>query len=201
MNNFEKKEDYNNLLPRDGHAIYYGPIFTEEEADAHFEALLKTIAWQNDSVILFGKKITTKRKTAWYGGKAYEYTYSKIKRKALPWTGDLIKIKSKVESLCGETFNTCLLNLYHDGTEGMGWHTDAEKDLRKNAAIASLSLGAERRFQFRHKEDKDIISVKLEHGSLLLMKDPTQSHWKHRLPPMAKVKQPRINLTFRSIAE
>lgn len=108
-------------------------------------------------------------------------------------------IKNSVEKASGETYNACLLNLYHNGNEGMGWHSDGEKDLKKNGAIASLSFGAERKFTFKHKEDKQIVSLQLELGSLLVMKGSTQSHWLHRLPPTTKIETPRINLTFRTI--
>ena len=103
------------------------------------------------------------------------------------------------EEKTGEQYNSCLLNLYHNGDEGMGWHSDAEKELKKNGAIASLSFGAERKFLFRHKQDKETISVFLENGSLLLMYGTTQTHWVHRMPPTKKVTSPRINLTFRTI--
>ena len=99
----------------------------------------------------------------------------------------------------GETFNSCLLNLYHDGREGMAWHSDGEKDLKKNGAIASLSFGAERKFSFKHKKTKDTVSQILQHGSLLVMKGTTQTSWQHRLPPSKKVHTARINLTFRTI--
>ncbi|HAV54098.1 MAG TPA: alpha-ketoglutarate-dependent dioxygenase AlkB, partial [Aequorivita sp.] len=104
-----------------------------------------------------------------------------------------------IETISGETFNSCLLNLYHSGAEGMGWHSDAEKDLKKNGAIASVSLGAERKFALKHKQTKETVSLNLEHGSLLLMKGTTQTHWLHRLPPTKKIHDPRINLTFRTI--
>jgi alkylated DNA repair dioxygenase AlkB len=120
-------------------------------------------------------------------------------KKALPWTKELLELKKLVEKETGESFNSCLLNLYHDGTEGMAWHSDAEKDLKKNGAIASLSFGAERKFSFKHKLTKELVSLVLEHGSLLVMKDTTQSHWLHRLPPSAKHNKSRINLTFRTI--
>ena len=98
-------------------------------------------------------------------------------------------------------FNSCLLNLYHSGDEGMSWHSDDEKDLEENSAIASLSLGAERKFSFRHKQSKETVALMLEHGSLLVMKDITQTHWHHQLPKTKKVTQPRINLTFRSMVK
>src|SRR6185503_3712203 len=100
----------------------------------------------------------------------------------------------------GETYNSCLLNLYHDGSEGMAYHSDGETDLKKNGAIASLSFGAERKFSFKHKQTKETVSVILEHGSLLVMKDTTQTNWLHRLPPTKLITKPRVNLTFRTIA-
>jgi len=141
-----------NLLPRDGIVNYYGKIFNQKEADQYFEILLNNIEWRNDEVIIFGKKIITKRKVAWYGEKPFEYTYSKTTKKALPWTKELMDLKIRVEQKTNETYNSCLLNLYHKGTEGMGWHSDSEWDLKKNGAIASLSLGAVRKFVFKHKE-------------------------------------------------
>lgn len=196
--NFERDNE-TNLLPQDGMVNYFGKIFSAEEANRYFEILLNTIQWKNDEVVIFGKKIITKRKVAWYGDREFEYTYSKITRKAHLWTSELVQLKKQVETISGETFNSCLLNLYHSGNEGMGWHSDAEKDLKVNAAIASVSFGAERKFAFKHKESKETVSLNLEHGSLLIMKGTTQAHWLHRLPPTKKVLFPRINLTFRTI--
>ena len=136
---------------------------------------------------------------AWYGDRPFEYKYSNISRTALVWTEELIALKAIVESHTTETYNSCLLNLYHDGTEGMGWHSDDEKDLKKDGAIASLSLGADRKFAFKHKSDKQTLNVILEHGSILLMKGEVQSRWLHSLPKSTRVLKPRINLTFRTI--
>ncbi|WP_028375658.1 alpha-ketoglutarate-dependent dioxygenase AlkB family protein [Leeuwenhoekiella sp. MAR_2009_132] len=188
-----------NLLPRDGTVNYYGKLIDEKAANDYLNKLLTTIEWRNDEALIFGKKIITKRKVAWYGDKPFEYTYSKTTKSALPWTAELLELKEKTEQRTGETFNSCLLNLYHDGNEGMGWHSDAEKDLQKHGAIASISLGAGRKFAFKHKDTKERIDVFLEHGSLLIMKDQTQDHWLHRLPPTKRVTEPRVNLTFRTI--
>jgi len=136
---------------------------------------------------------------AWYGEKPFNYTYSNTTKSALPWTEELLQLKNLIEEKTGETFNSCLLNLYHDGNEGMAWHSDAEKDLKKNGAIGSLSFGAERKFAFKHKETKETVSIILEHGSLLVMKEETQTNWLHRLPPTKTVSKPRVNLTFRTI--
>ena len=190
---------HSNILPFDGEVYYYGPIIDIEKAQYYFEKLLQGINWENDKAIIFGKLIVTKRKVAWYGDKPFHYTYSKTTKSALSWTKELLELKEKIENITGETFNSCLLNLYHSGDEGMAWHSDGEKDLKKNGAIGSLSFGAERKFSFKHKETKQTVSILLEKGSLLVMKGKTQSHWLHRLPSTKKVKTPRINLTFRTI--
>ncbi len=200
MNLFKTEIKSNlNLLPKDGIVIYYGKIFSEELANLYFENLMNQIEWKNDQAIIFGKQITTKRKVAWYGEKEFEYTYSNITKKALPWTKELLELKSFTEKIIGDTFNSCLLNLYHTGEEGMAWHSDGEKDLKKNGAIGSLSFGAERKFAFKHKVSSEKVSLNLENGSLLVMKDTTQTNWLHRLPPTKTVSEPRINLTFRTI--
>ena len=202
MDLFNNEIDINrNLLPKDGTVNYYGKLIPLKEANYYLEALLNRIEWKNDEAVIFGKRIITKRKVAWYGDKPFEYTYSNITKLALPWTKELLELKARVEERVGEKFNSCLLNLYHSGDEGMAWHSDAEKDLKKNGAIGSLSFGAERKFAFKHKETKETISLRLEHGSLLVMKDVTQTHWLHRLPPSKLVTKPRVNLTFRTIVE
>lgn len=188
-----------NLLPADGIAIYYGPVISYSDAQNYLNNLLHTIAWKSDEVIIFGKHITTKRKTAWYGDQPYNYTYSGIARKALQWTKELTELKKIAEDISGETYNSCLLNLYHDGSESMGWHSDNENSIKPQSAIASISLGAERKFAFKHKATGDSISVLLENGSLMVMKGATQANWLHRLPPTKKVTQLRINLTFRTM--
>jgi alkylated DNA repair dioxygenase AlkB len=190
-----------NLLPYDGEVHYHDIIMSQKEANYFYESLLNEIAWQNDEAIIFGKKIITKRKVAWYADSSFAYTYSKITKTALPWTPVLLTLKDIIERDSGEIFNSCLLNLYNDGSEGMAWHSDAEKDLKKNGAIGSLSLGAARKFAFKHKQTNEKISIVLSHGSLLVMKGVTQSHWLHRLPLTKTVDKPRINLTFRMIDE
>ena len=188
-----------NLLPYDGTAHYYGKLLSASEANQYFDRLRDTIAWKHDEAVMFGKHIVTKRKVAWYGDEAYRYTYSKKTKQALPWTDELRTLKDLVEQRTATTFNSCLLNLYHSGDEGMGWHSDDEKDLKEDSAIASLSLGAERKFSFRHKQSKEKVALMLEHGGLLVMRDTTQTHWHHQLPKTKKVTSPRINLTFRSM--
>jgi alkylated DNA repair dioxygenase AlkB len=188
-----------NLLPKDGTVNYFGKLWSNEEADYYLNSLIDTINWKNDQVIIFGKKIITKRKVAWYGDKNFEYTYSNVTKQSLKWTTQLQDLKLVVEEKTKLNFNSCLLNLYHNGNEGMSWHSDAEKELKKNGAICSLSFGAERKFAFKHKKTKEVVSLILENGSLLVMKDSTQTNWLHSLPPTKLIDKPRINLTFRTI--
>ena len=191
----------NNILNKDGTVNYHGKILSLEEANQYFDLLMENILWEKDEIIIFGKHITTKRKVAWYGDSEYLYTYSNATKRALAWTKELSELKQIVEELAGIKFNSCLLNLYHDGNEGMGWHSDDEKPLGRNNTIASLSFGAERKFSFKHKQTKQTVSLVLEHGSLLIMKDATQSNWLHSLPKSKNITQSRINLTFRTIRE
>lgn len=188
-----------NLLPYDGIVNYHGQIFAPSEIQDFFNSLSTDINWEHDEVMMFGKKIITKRKVAWYGEKPFDYTYSHVKKTAVYWNETLRIIKDKVEKASGETYNSCLLNLYHNGEEGMGWHTDNEKELKKEGAIASVSFGAVRKFAFKHKDSQEKVELTLDNGSLLVMKGTTQSHWLHRLPPSKKITTPRINLTFRTI--
>jgi len=187
-----------NLLNTDGTVNYYGKIMSYDEANRYFDLLLQNISWENEHVIIFGKPIITKRKVAWYGDSNYLYAYSNTKKRALAWTEELEELKGVVEDFTGAKFNSCLLNLYHDGNEGMGWHSDDEESMRKNNPIASLSFGAERKFLFKHKQTKQTVPIILEHGSCLVMKDDTQTNWLHSLPKSKKVTGARINLTFRS---
>ena len=188
-----------NLLPCNGHVNYFGKILSDEEILHYFNELNDTIAWKNDEVLIFGKLIITNRKVAWYATSNIDYTYSNISKKALPFTPTLLSLKQIIEQKTGETYNACLLNLYENGSEGMGWHSDDEKELEPLASIASLSLGSERKFSLKHKQNKQTVSVILENGSLLEMKNETQLFWKHALPKTTKVLGPRINLTFRKM--
>jgi alkylated DNA repair dioxygenase AlkB len=194
-------EPARNLLPYDGIVNYFGPILSSCEAQDYFQALLTTIPWKNDEAVICGKHVVTARKVTWYGDSEYSYTYSGTTKIALPWTAELRALKEQVEDKAGCLFNSCLCNLYHDGSEGMGWHSDDEKALGKDTAIASLTLGAERKFSFRHKRkgDGNTVSIELEDGSLLVMKGTTQTFWQHSVPKTAKITTPRINLTFRTI--
>jgi alkylated DNA repair dioxygenase AlkB len=188
-----------NLLPFDGAADYYGKILLAAESEYYLDHMLNHIAWRNDEAVIFGRHIITKRKVAWYGDETYSYAYSGKTRDALGWTARLLELKTIVEGVCGRTFNSCLLNLYHTGDEGMAWHSDDEKTLEPDGAIASLSLGAGRKFSFRHRKLRETVSIQLEAGSLLVMHGSTQTNWMHALPKTKKVMIPRVNLTFRTM--
>ncbi|PCJ82516.1 MAG: alpha-ketoglutarate-dependent dioxygenase AlkB [Bacteroidetes bacterium] len=202
MDLFNNTIDHNtNVLSKDGIVNYYGTLLSVSQSNSYFDQLLHNVEWKNDEAFMYGKRIVTKRKVAWYGDKPYQYTYSNTTKLALPWTTALLELKEMVEQKTEEKYNSCLLNLYHNGSEGMAWHSDGEKDLKKNGAIASLSLGAERKFAFKHKETKEKVSLLLKNGSLLVMKGATQTFWLHRLPPTKLIHTPRINLTFRTIMQ
>lgn len=192
-------EKIKNILPFDGVTNYHGIVLNNEQCNFYFNELMQKIKWKNDEAIIFGKRIITKRKVAWYGESEYSYTYSKVTKKANIWIPELLELKAIVEKESNENYNSCLLNLYHSGDEGMAYHSDGEKMMKKDGSIASLSLGAERKFSFKHKKNKQRVDVILERGSLLVMKEGTQTNWLHRLPPTRKVNSPRINLTFRTI--
>ncbi len=188
-----------NLLPSDGLVRYFGKIIDQQLSDGFYHYLLNKIDWKQDEAIIFGKHLYTKRKAAWYGDKPYAYTYSKTTKVAIPWTAELLELKQLAEKITGISSNSCLLNLYHNGTEGMAYHSDDEVALGPRPEIASFSFGAERKFLFKHKQNGELVSMVLEHGSLLTMEGETQKYWLHRLPQSKKITTPRINLTFRKI--
>ena len=189
----------NTLLPKDGTVYYYGKIFTEEQSEIYYVKLLNEVNWQHDVIKMFGKEIVTKRKVAFLGDEGISYKYSGKTKIAENWLKFILEIKSTVEQISTEKFNACLLNYYHNGSDAMSWHSDNEKEILKHSAIASVSFGAERKFGFKHNFSKEEISLMLEKGSLLIMKDETQIYWKHKLYTNAKITEPRINLTFRTI--
>ena len=188
-----------NILPFDGEVLNYNQILNNVEGQYYFKKFLDSDFWKHDELKLFGKLITTKRKVAWFGDDNIEYSYSNTKKIGLVWTPEILKLKQRVELKTGQKFNSCLLNLYPNGNEGMGWHQDNEKELGVNPVIASLSLGATRKFSFKHMQSKQKVEIILHPGSLLLMKGETQEKWLHSLPKTKKVQNPRINLTFRNI--
>jgi len=191
----------NNLLPCDGLVDYHPIAFSTEEVKAYFPYLSNEIAWQQDVVKLFGKTYITDRKVAWYAEKPFIYRYSGQSKIALPFSPTLLAIKLRVEKLTGSAYDACLLNYYHNGSEGMGWHSDNEKSISPNSSIASVSLGATRKFQFKHKTQGLKLDLILDSGSVLDMRGETQEFWLHALPKSKKIAGTRINLTFRKMAD
>ena len=188
------------IMLKDGEIEYYERFLEIEKADEYFEALLKFDDWRHDKIKLFGREIYQPRLTALFGEPGNNYTYSGLEMIPNPFTSELIEIKDRCEKISHSSFNVCLANLYRDGKDSMGWHSDDEKELGKEPIIASVSLGAERIFHLKHKKDKTAKhKIRLQHGSLLVMKGSTQEFWKHQLPKTKQTIGPRINLTFRKI--
>ncbi len=181
--------------------VSYVPSFIGfEEANELFNKLINDINWQQDDIVVFGKKFQQPRLTALYGNDGKSYSYSSLTMFPNKWNSLLIYIKEKVEEFMNVKFTTVLLNYYRDGNDSNGWHADNEKELGKNPTIASISFGAKRVFQMKHNTNKgQKFKIELEHGSLLIMKGTTQHFWKHQIPKSTKKVGPRINLTFRII--
>ena len=189
-----------NILPYDGAVDYLGPVFSKLAADQWLSMLFEAIPWKNDEVVMFGKRITMARKVAWFADGGAAYSYTGTTKRPEPWSESMLALRSRVQDISSSKYNCCLLNLYHLGSESMSWHSDDEATLVPCAPIASLSFGAERRFCFKHKRTQEKASLLLEHGSLLVMRGSTQTHWRHALPKSSRVVHPRISLTFRTMA-
>ena len=181
-------------------------FLSQPTADRLQSQLMTEIDWQQRSIKLFGKTIPQPRLVAWYGDPGASYTYSGLTWEPLPWTETLRSLKQEVEAAVGgylnsnPSFNSVLLNLYRTGQDSMGWHSDDEPELGRNPIIASLSLGATRRFSLQHKSQKQLKhKLDLTHGSLLIMAGETQHYWRHQVAKTTRVPSPRINLTFRTV--
>lgn len=192
--------DVIDLKLEDGDVIYYPGIFSKTQADSFFNILTNQLTWQQDSITLFGKTHLQPRLTALYANNSNPYSYSNIIMQPKPFSKSLLEIKEKADTLSEVDFTSCLANLYRNGSDSNGWHADNEKELGIQPVIASVSFGAERYFHLKHKTKKTLKhKIKLEHGSLLLMKGTTQEHWLHQIPKTKKEIGQRINLTFRII--
>lgn len=175
--------------------------FAEAEATELFDELRRGIEWRQEDVVIFGRRHPVPRLVAWHGDPGARYTYSGTPHEPLPWTPALERVRGRVQALTGCEFNSVLLNLYRDGRDGMGWHADDEPELGPNPVIASVSLGAVRRFCLRHRQRRgQKVDISLPNGSLLLMSGATQHHWVHSVPKTAVAVGERINLTFRRVA-
>lgn len=189
----------NNLAPRDGDVFLLKHYYSESEASVLFSTLMDKLAWQEETISMFGKPVKVPRLTCWYGDTGAVYCYSGVKHEPLPWVAELNAIRQRIQSDFSFTFNSVLANLYRNGLDSMGYHADNEKELGTNPAIASLSLGDERLFRLVHNRSKEKLDLVLGHGDLLIMAGSLQHHWRHAMPKTSQFKSPRINLTFRKI--
>lgn len=183
----------------DGELAYEPAFLSQPEADTLLETLLALPDWQREQIRIFGRDVQVPRLIAWFGDPGARYAYSGVVHEAAPWPPALLQLRGRLRDALGVPFNGVLANRYRDGRDGMGWHSDDERELGARPVIASISLGAQRRFLLRHRglEDEPTIDLPLEHGSLLVMKGDTQRHWKHSLPKTARCHSERVNLTFR----
>jgi alkylated DNA repair dioxygenase AlkB len=183
----------------DAELAFIHDFLEPQEADRVLGQLLASIPWRQDAITLYGKQLLQPRLTAWIGDQDSHYSYSGLALVPQPWTPLLLDLKQRIESVAATRFNSVLLNLYRDGNDSVGWHSDDEAGL--GPVIASLSLGQSRNFHLRHKRRKDLPLQKIEltHGCLLLMAGATQRNYVHAVPKSAKAMLPRINLTFRTI--
>ena len=179
---------------------FYPNFFNKEEADMLFDKLMNETPGQQDDITIFGKKIAQPRLTCLFGNEGKPYSYSGLTMHPHAWNPTMMFIKEKVDKISGQNFTTVLANLYRNEKDSNGWHSDNEKELGRNPIIASVSFGEERKFQLKHISDNNVkLSLNLNHGSLLVMKEGSQIHYKHQIPKAAQPKNARINLTFRTI--
>jgi alkylated DNA repair dioxygenase AlkB len=185
----------------DAEVMMFRTFFSHRESDKFFDSLFRQTDWRQDKIRIYGRQVNLPRLTAWYGDSGKNYSYSGISMEPEPWTKDLLAIKERVDKVAGIQFNSVLLSLYRGGQDSLSWHQDDEPELGEDPVIASVSFGDTRSFQFKHKARKDLktVSIDLTHGSLLIMKGPTQRFWVHQVPKTARQVGPRINLTFRVI--
>lgn len=196
---FPDEEFINPHLP-DLHIKYFPKFLSEEEASFYFNQLITGVDWQQYYIKIFGKRLPQPRLTALYAEKEIPYTYSGLTLYPLLYPREIKSIQNKIELITPSRFTHCLANLYRNGQDSMGLHSDNEKELGTNPVIASISLGETRKFRLKHNYEKNLnLDLDLEPGSLLIMEGTTQHFWKHELPKTKKPKNPRINLTFRKI--
>lgn len=188
-----------NLLPGDGVASLFLDVVSSERGTAIFEALLEDVPWEQHDITIYGRTVSEPRLSAWVGDEGTEYTYSGRLRTPSPWTAALSEMREVCERVANARFNAVLCNLYRDGQDSMGWHSDDETDLGANPVIGSVSLGSERRFRLRHKKSRETITLDLPANSLLVMAGECQRHWQHSIAKTTREVGPRINLTYRFV--
>jgi alkylated DNA repair dioxygenase AlkB len=188
------------LAMPDADVIFYREFFSQQECDTLSKELANNIHWTQQQARFPGGVVPLPRLTAWYGDEGKSYTYSGITVHPEPWTQTLLAIKARVEAESSVQFNSVLLNFYRNEQDSVSWHSDDEPELGTNPVIASVSFGAMRTFQFKHKHNADLrMAIDLTPGSLLVMQGTTQHFWKHQIPKTKRPHGGRINLTFRVI--
>lgn len=187
------------LLPYDGSAVLYPWVLGDRSWETVMKRLVDEVPWEAHTIKMFGKEYPQPRLVAWYGDPGSEYSYSGLKMNVRPWIPPIVDLKAIAESHAGVEFNSVLVNLYRDGNDKVGWHRDNEPELGGTPTIASMSLGAPRRFKFRHLSTGEQVEAILNPGSLVVMSGLSQTCWEHEVPRQAAVKDPRINLTFRQV--
>ncbi len=187
------------LLPHGGSAVLHEGVWSPDEAHELLDALHRSLAWESRRLFVYGRWVDEPRRSAWYGDPGARYHYSGARLDPLPWTDELRRARLVAERCANAPFNSVLANLYRDGDDTMGWHADDEPELGPSPIIASVSLGAERRFDLRHRRTRETVRTVLPSGSVLVMSGSTQRQWVHAVPRQARVRAPRINLTFRAI--
>ena len=195
---FESNEPTRLDLP-DADVTFWPSFAGPDEARAWEKALLEELPWAPETLTLFGREVLSPRLVAWHGDPGARYAYSGVSHDPAPWSPTLTNIRERLEALTSHSFNSVLANLYRDGSDSMGWHSDDERELGPEPVIASVSLGAARRFRLRHKRTKASQPIELTHGSLLVMAGMTQKFWQHAVPKTARPVGARINLTFRTV--
>ncbi len=197
---FFNDEDATKISLLNGELAYYPQFFNGAESNHFMQHLQETINWKQESMKMYGKEVLFPRLMAWYGDAAMSYSFSGNIFHPEPWTTGLLQIRDRITPISGQVFNSVLLNLYRNGNDSMGWHSDDEPELGLHPVIASVNFGATRRFQLRYKsEHQRKYELSLQHGSLLVMKGPLQEYWEHQVPKTTKISDGRINLTFRFI--
>lgn len=186
---------------KDASLMYFPHAFSAGEADALLEYCLLRLPWRQDSLTIAGKRVAIPRLQNWFGDPEAHYSYSGLALTPLPWTAQMLQVRDRAEVIAGQSFNAVLANYYRNGRDSVGWHSDDERELGPQPVIASVSLGATRVFEMRHRYDKSLKTLRLPltHGSVLVMKGETQQFWRHQLPKDEEITQPRVNLTFRKI--
>jgi alkylated DNA repair dioxygenase AlkB len=184
----------------DADVVLWPAFFPTVIADRLFRELRDTTRWRQEAIKLYGRSVNMPRLTAWYGDEGTSYVYSGLENVPLPWTPAIREVKQAVEKPAGVVFNSVLMNRYRNGRDSVSWHADDEPEFGDLPVIASVSFGATRTFQLKHKRRKEWkTSVELTHGSLLIMRGGTQANWLHQIPKTAKRVSERLNLTFRSV--